>query len=1528
MKRNQLYTFKVSAVSLMVCLVTFLMTSGQLMAQGGGISVLEISGEQNPNVDQTITYTLSAAPTPYGTITWEVGAAGLIISSNQTQCEVKWIAAGSSHIKASETGADYTVTHLVNVAGSNGSTGAGTNTILQALNLARSYQVKNPGLATYDTVRIETDPSNVVVQSAYFDGLGRPKQTVVRQITPNNKDFVSTVIYNKLGQVVQQYLPYEASTTNGTFKDDLTDRGLFYTSQYGEDTHPYSTMVYELSPLNRVVQNTGPGEKWHNNNKSVNTSYRFNTDVEGIFKWVSTTKDTVYEANELMVTETTDEDGKQIRLYTNERGQVILKKVQEAANPGANHGDWLNTYYVYNAQEQLSVVIPPKAVALVPEGGNSFDLTNEVINELCFQYDYDNRGRMIAKRVPGTDDFVRMVYDKQNRLVLTQDPRQAVAGEWIFTRYDALSRPVMTGVYKSTQSRSELQGLMNTATVHDMFIANPVNSIIADELVVSHHEDGVSLYEARNYIEFKSGVQIYSNVHGTVDALINTSSTASGNYLMGYYDAAEPELDEDDRIETVTYYDNYNFTDKAFNSSYNSEMTSGLYLETPAVVTDANGKATAQGQVTSSRTRIFGTDQWLESVIFYDKKGRVIQTQGDNHNGGIDIVTNTYDFSGKVLYTYTHHKNPKANDFTELRVLKKFTYDHADRLIKVESRNVNEEVDYTIIAENNYDAISQLTEKKLGNAEQTLDYNYNIRGWMADINDASALGTDYFAMQLVYNAAGQYNGNIGAVNWKSVSDTDNKRYDFSYDQLNRLTQATYTNETDAAFNNDFDMDATYDENGNILSLNRRGRVGGTAKQIDVLSYSYASTSNKLIAVTDSGGDNHIGDFADGNNISGNDYNYDANGNMIADTNKDITSIVYNRLNLPATINFVGGHRIEYMYDATGIKLRKTVVEVGGSSKVTDYINGFTYGDNNLQQFGHEEGRVRKTDQGNLVYDYVIKDHLGNTRVTFSTDKPETVYRATMEQELGTDEESYFLNISNLREINVAANKTGSNATINGNEVIRLNGIDPNRRLGPGKMLAVTVGDEVDLEVYGYYAGTPGTNSPIANLAFATLIGNAFGGSATGTEHQQTIQNSFENNLASVVPSTGTGNNTAIKAYLNYVLFDDDFDEIDAGFVRVDQGIIEDSHRLLQINDIAISKSGFLYVYTSNEGDVDFNVYFDELEIKHTSGGILQEDHYYPFGMNINALSSIVPLSRQNNYKYNGFEEQTEFGLGWYDYQARNYDPQIGRWFNIDPATDLMRRHSPYNYAFDNPIRFVDPDGMMPNDTVEGEGNSSTEEGGENDQECDEECQKRKLEEARANGVMQVIYQSDNTRNVQFDTVMSNAGLEQTVAEFQKEIKEILGLLDKGHKATELLYKLSSTDFQTRFHSLSKIGPIGDVLTFLTVVNDLRGPKTPQEKALILAEELVKFGFGKGLGYATYGELMIIIDLTKFVAEPRLDEMARKDLALAQHWMRVGYLYQKNGNERIAKQYFEKAAARQNRGANGLNRKKLKPWFQR
>jgi RHS repeat-associated protein len=169
------------------------------------------------------------------------------------------------------------------------------------------------------------------------------------------------------------------------------------------------------------------------------------------------------------------------------------------------------------------------------------------------------------------------------------------------------------------------------------------------------------------------------------------------------------------------------------------------------------------------------------------------------------------------------------------------------------------------------------------------------------------------------------------------------------------------------------------------------------------------------------------------------------------------------------------------------------------------------------------------------------------------------------------------------------------------------------------------------------------------------------------------------------------------------MFDDQFNIVNenSGVKQVQQS--PDVLQMLGTTRMVIKKTGFIYIYTSNEsGD---NVYFDNLLVAHTTGPLLENTHYYPYGLTMAGISSKALKSAtfpENKIKYNGKELQNqEFkdgsGLELYDYGARMQDPQLGRWWVLDPLADKMRRFSPYIYAFDNPIRFVDPDGMDPGD---------------------------------------------------------------------------------------------------------------------------------------------------------------------------------------------------------------------------------------
>jgi RHS repeat-associated protein len=174
--------------------------------------------------------------------------------------------------------------------------------------------------------------------------------------------------------------------------------------------------------------------------------------------------------------------------------------------------------------------------------------------------------------------------------------------------------------------------------------------------------------------------------------------------------------------------------------------------------------------------------------------------------------------------------------------------------------------------------------------------------------------------------------------------------------------------------------------GNITNLGRYDNTGTAASpvqtRIDTLSYTYSHY--KVTQVDDASG--YTGAFGFQDPVKqANEYTYDGNGNELKDLNKGISSITYNLLNLPQTITKSDGTTVTYVYNAGGNKLRK-LLTAGGITAITEYDNGIQY-DNSISTIAFiqtEEGRARKSGSS-YVYEYDLKDHLGNTRVTLMPD---------------------------------------------------------------------------------------------------------------------------------------------------------------------------------------------------------------------------------------------------------------------------------------------------------------------------------------------------------------------------------------------------------------------------------------------------------------------------------------------------------------------------------------------------------------
>ncbi|MCP1300532.1 hypothetical protein NK356_15260 [Chryseobacterium sp. S0630] len=308
-------------------------------------------------------------------------------------------------------------------------------------------------------------------------------------------------------------------------------------------------------------------------------------------------------------------------------------------------------------------------------------------------------------------------------------------------------------------------------------------------------------------------------------------------------------------------------------------------------------------------------------------------------------------------------------------ITERFDYDNQNRLL-VHKHQVDDKPEQ-ILTQNSYNEISQLTNKKVGNNLQSIDYNYNIRGWLTHINKGQMtvpdLGGKLFSYEIKYNqmngienpdsalfsgknVKAKYNGNIAEVDWRAVESIganppiQPKRYGYVYDALNRLTAGYYQNPVNP-YSKEHTESLTYDLNGNIKSLYRTAALEGsntTATVIDELEYIYGSNNlTNQVSIIKDHKNNPSGYEGGGGTIP-----YDLNGNMWQMPDKNITKITYNHLNLPnrieyGTLGLSGMHN--YLYRSDGVKVQKKlpkgecgIINCYTVTDITDYLDGFQY----------------------------------------------------------------------------------------------------------------------------------------------------------------------------------------------------------------------------------------------------------------------------------------------------------------------------------------------------------------------------------------------------------------------------------------------------------------------------------------------------------------------------------------------------------------------------------------------------------
>ncbi|WP_197027659.1 DUF6443 domain-containing protein [Prevotella sp. 10(H)] len=782
----------------------------------------------------------------------------------------------------------------------------------------------------------------------YFDGLGRPEQVVQRGITPSVADLVSYQQYDGLGRESNSWLPAVVPGNNGAYQSFASFKEKALTT-YNKDS-AYSKPVYEPSPLNRIREQYGPGKEWYTGKKSVRTEYLTNTasgelscvlfKVTGSGTSTGLSKSsTPYAAGELYVTKLSDEDDNITYEFKDKLGQVVLTRQIN----GSAH----DTYYVYDDFGNLSYVLPPLAADTI----NKVGVKGELIELLGYLYKYDNRNRCVIKKLPGADSIF-YVYDKADRLIFTQDGEQRLKGEWAFSIPDAFGRPVLTGICTTVNKATIKAGRFD-------------NYIIRAEFTSSGTHQG------------------YNVKVGQTAGSLNTLSI------------------ENPKILSVNYYDNYNFRSMAEFSSteteYKAQSGYGVCYGDHQPANAYKSKGLLTGTLTAQQQSdgtLSGT--YLYSVMYYDNKGQPVQVKSNNHLGGTEKEYLAYNFTGQPVKKMHVHAATGQTTQTETY---SYLYDHAGRLVETKHKlNTGPEV---VLAWNEYDEQGRLkSSQKAGTASLKSNYTYNIRSWTKSITSPLFSQTLFYNDKVTAHAYSDsdykrsFSGNISGMEWKAGTEAMRSNR-FKYDALSRLTHSAYNGVT---IGGKYNVNYTYDKQGNIMTLHRRGMATASLdsnQSIDNLTMKY--TGNQLINVTDNAPDVTNAASADFKDKKGTgiEYTYNKNGAMVKDLNKGITQIKYNSLNLPQSIeidNLNTKGRIKYTYSAAGQKLKvihesdinlqtATIMATAPFAaqvepdKTTDYVGNKVYENGKLKRILIDGGYI----EGSAYY-FFMTDHLGNNRV--------------------------------------------------------------------------------------------------------------------------------------------------------------------------------------------------------------------------------------------------------------------------------------------------------------------------------------------------------------------------------------------------------------------------------------------------------------------------------------------------------------------------------------------------------------------
>ena len=1018
---------------------------------------------------------------------------------------------------------------------------------------------------------------SVPTQVSYFDGLGRRVQTVDLANGSSHDALADFVEYDALGRVSRQYMT-TVSGASGSFSDlDTLSKGYSRTGQCRRD-YAFTSYSYEDAPSERLTETRRPGEAWHKAPHGSTVRYLYNTSSGSLAcRAFSVRADSLVcgataPSSTIRVTETTDEEGNISLLFTDQLGRKVLERFVPEVTDGGSSGAYLDTYYVYDARGRLRLTLPPDAAAQTGSkalfsAGEKLHLSDSRVRKHCTLYGYDAMNRVTSVRYPGREEM-RTIYSPGGLALFASDGELDAAGKASYTVYDPLGRVAYSGVD---------------------ILDREWGAIASDRALLLR----------------RTGFRAKAD-----------SANAAG-YLRTV------PFETSDGLMQASYYDDYRFlslyADRAADLVYRSEAGCDPRGDTPG------SGFTTKGLPTGSAVRVLDPDGkpagWIVTAIYYDRKGRPVQTRSTNHLGGSDSESLHLSFDGLTLLSVSRHSVVTATDsgegvLKESTVTKSYAYNAFRQPVSVRmSVDGGEEAE---ILATRYDLLRRpsCTSALDGTVVTTL--GYTPTGELESISNPS------FSQTLFYEkrpdgTRGYLNGLVsGQIFSMTEADISGEPvlsgrerslsglWDYRYSGA-RLVEASYTElsrcsgvqlsagDMEVFDSPDYSEVYTYSPSGNLLTLRRKGFTetvygSGTLPHstvrthrfnlVDDLTLSYDGPM--LQKVYDAVPDPSVSgatDFFDGIDKD-TEYTYDLNGNMTSDLNKGITSITYNHLNLPVEVVYAGNNAVRYSYDASG---RRLSAEYGIISWVID--GGGTVEPVNPGIGGGDGLGLLSTEGG-----------AGGNGASPAAQAPSRVKRVKT-----------FL-VRSRRDY------CGSCLYADG-ELERI--LTESGWYSPGGSYTATVNDH-----QGNLRSTL-TKSYATPSASTDLVG---GSGTVGT-------GDLVGDLGGAGGTIGSGGTIGIGGTI--------------GGGTIGGGIVEPQKPRLRYANLTA---------------------------------------YSPYGL------PLADWQGEERYLYSGKELDRTGGLMLYDFHARQYDPQLGRFTSPDPLQGKYPSLNPYLYCAANPISLTDPTG--------------------------------------------------------------------------------------------------------------------------------------------------------------------------------------------------------------------------------------------